>query len=65
MPPVSDLEIHQRLSAIAEEFDRLAGQGVSLVGGTALNTASRTLRGMAQVIWEHSLALPDESSTPQ
>jgi hypothetical protein len=38
----------------------MAAQGVSLVGGAALNTACRTLRGMAQAIYEHSLATPDE-----
>jgi hypothetical protein len=60
MNPVSDLEIYQRFVALADEFDRMAAQGVSLVGGAALNTAGRTLRGMAQAIYEHSLATPDE-----
>jgi len=56
MSGVSDLEIYQRLSAVAEEFDRLTAQGVSLIGGVALGTACRSLRGMAAAIYEHSLA---------
>lgn len=65
MSVVSDLEVYQRLTAAAEAFDHLAAQGVSVVGGAALNTAARSLRGMAQVIYEHSLATPDEGATPQ
>ena len=65
MPPVSDLEIYQRLLTVAEEFERLTAQGASLIGGAALNTAGRSLRGMAQAIYDHSLAVPDEDSRPQ
>lgn len=65
MNPVSDLEIYQRFAAIAEEFDGLAKRGVSLIGGTALNTACRTLRGMAAAIYEHSLAASEEDGLPQ
>jgi hypothetical protein len=55
MSPVSDLEVYQRLVAAADEFDRLFAQGVSVVSGAALNTACRSLRGMAQALYEHSL----------
>jgi hypothetical protein len=65
MNPVSDLEIYQRLAAIADEFDLLAKRGVSLIGGTALNTACRSLRGMATAIYEHSLAVSDGDGLPQ
>lgn len=65
MNPVSDLEVYQRILAMADELERIAAQGVSLVGGAALNTACRTLRGMAQAVYEHSLAAPDEDATPQ
>ena len=65
MSLLSDLEIYQRLLAAADEFDRLQTRGVSLVGGAALNTACRTLRGMAQAIYEHSLATPEEGVRPQ
>jgi hypothetical protein len=65
MSGTSDLEIYQRLAAIADEFDKLAAQGVSLIGGTALNTACRTLRGMAEAIYVHSLSQPEQDSLPQ
>jgi hypothetical protein len=65
MSPVSDLEVYQRLVSVADEFERMQAQGVTLVGGAALNTACRSLRGMAQAIYEHSLAVVDEDATPQ
>lgn len=65
MNPVSDLEIYQRITAIADEFDLLTKRGASLIGGTALNTACRTLRGMAQAIYEHSLASSEDDGVPQ
>jgi hypothetical protein len=64
MSPLNDLEVFRRLVAIADELDHMAAQGVSLVGGAALNTACRTLRGMAQAVYEHSLTA-DENATPQ
>jgi hypothetical protein len=64
MSPISDLEVYKRLAEVAEEFERMQAQGPSLVGGAALNTASRTLRGMAQAVYEHSLAA-DEDATRQ
>ena len=65
MSGVSDLEIYQRLSTVADEFDRLAAQGVSLIGGAALTTARQSLRGMAAAIYEHSLAAGEEDQLPQ
>lgn len=65
MNPVSDLELYQRFTAIAEEFDLLTRRGASLIGGTALTTACRTLRGMAEAIYEHSLAVSEEDGLPQ
>lgn len=65
MSGISDLEIYQRFTALAAELDRMAARGPSLVGGAALNTAVRSLRGMASAIYEHSLAATDEDSTPQ
>jgi hypothetical protein len=61
MSALSDLEIYQRLNAMADELDQLAKRGVSLIGGTALNTAGRTLRGMAKAVYEHSLGVADDS----
>jgi hypothetical protein len=65
MSGTSDLEIYQRFTAIADEFDRVAAQGVSLIGGTALSTACRALRGLATAIYEHSLSQPEQDSLPQ
>jgi len=65
MNPVSDLEIYQRFTVMADELDGLARRGVSLIGGAALNTACRTLRGMAAAIYEHSLAASEEDGLPQ
>jgi hypothetical protein len=64
MSPVSDLEVYQRLLAAADEFEKLQA-AATLVGGAALNTACRTLRGMAQAIYEHSLAASADESKPQ
>lgn len=61
MSGTSDLEIYQRFTVMAEELDKLATQGVSLIGGTALSTAARSLRGMADAIYEHSLSVTDDS----
>ena len=64
MSGVTDLEIFQRLNAVADEFDQLAARGASLVGGAALGTACRSLRGMAAAIYEHSLS-SEEGVLPQ
>jgi hypothetical protein len=60
MSGVSDLEIFQRFTAIAEELDALSARGPTFVGGAALETASRTLRGMAMAIYEHSISAADD-----
>jgi hypothetical protein len=65
MSGVTDIEIYHRLSAVADEFDELAARGVSLIGGAALGTACRSLRGMAAAIYEHSLAAGEEDQLPQ
>lgn len=65
MNPLSDLEIYQRLVTLADELEAMRAQGVSLIGGAALESASRTLTGMAKAIYEHSLSQPDENSPPQ
>jgi hypothetical protein len=65
MNPLSDLDVYQRLVAMADELQAMRAQGVSLLAGAALETASRSLSGMAQAVYEHSLAGADENSTPQ
>lgn len=56
MTSASDLDIYRRLSAMAEELEGLAGEGVSLISQTALGTAAMSLRGVASAIYEHSLS---------
>jgi hypothetical protein len=65
MSAVTDLEIYQRLTAIAEELEQMAGRSPSLIGGTALSTACRSLIGMADAIYEHSLTLADDEGPSQ
>ena len=60
MSGVSDLEIYQRFTAMAEELERMGGRGPTLIGGTALSTACRTLRGMASAIYEHSISVSED-----
>jgi hypothetical protein len=59
MDGVSDLEIYQRFTAMVEELDALFARGPSLAGGAALSTASRTLRGMASALYEHSISVAE------
>jgi hypothetical protein len=61
---VSDLEIYRRFTAMAEELDRIVQQGPSLAGGAALDTACRTLRGMAAALYEHSIGQDGEELNP-
>ncbi|HEY2753764.1 hypothetical protein [Phenylobacterium sp.] len=61
MTGVSDIAIYQKLTAIADELDQLAGEGASLVGEAALLTAARTVRGMAGAVYKHIMNDTDES----
>jgi hypothetical protein len=62
MQPLSDLDAYRRLSAMAEELDRMSGLAESLVAGTALNTAALTLRGVASALYQHCLSEDGEAS---
>lgn len=53
---LSDLDVYQQLTRIAAELDALQAAAISLIGQTALNTAAKTVRGMAQAVYEHSLS---------
>ena len=59
--PVSDIQVYQTLTAIADELDQLASQGASLVGDAALTTAARTVRGMAGAVYQHIMGRSDET----
>jgi hypothetical protein len=60
MRTLTDLEVYQRLTGMVEELDQLASESVSLIGETALKTASATLRGMASAVYEHSLSQDEQ-----
>jgi ubiquinone biosynthesis protein UbiJ len=55
-PPVSDIQVYQKLSAVADELDQLASEGASLIGDAALNTAARTVRGMANAVYQQIMS---------
>jgi hypothetical protein len=56
MATVSDIAVYQKLTEMADELDDLAAQGAGLVGEAALQTASRTLRGMANAVYQHIMS---------
>lgn len=60
MAEVSDITVYQKLIEIADDLDILTAQGATLVGDAALTTASRTVRGMAQAVYQHIMAASDE-----
>jgi hypothetical protein len=60
MPYTTDIAVYQKLTEIADELDEMAAQGATLVGGAALMTASRNVRGMATVVYKHIMNAADE-----
>lgn len=60
MTEVSDIAVYQKLSEVADDLDELASQGVSLVGEVALNTAAKTVRGMASAVYQRIMSGDDE-----
>jgi hypothetical protein len=52
----TDLDVYRKLSAIAEELERMATEDASLISQTALSTAAMSLRGVASAIYEHSIS---------
>jgi hypothetical protein len=53
MAEISDIAVYQKLTEVADELDQLAAEGASLVGGVALETAAKTVRGMASAVYQH------------
>jgi hypothetical protein len=53
MAEVSDIAVYQKLSEMADELDRLAAEGPTMVGEVALETAAKTVRGMASAVYQH------------
>jgi hypothetical protein len=60
MSDVSDIAVYQKLTQIADDLDIMAEQGATLVGDAALTTASRTVRGMAQAVYQHIMSSADQ-----
>jgi len=61
MAQVSDIAVYQKLSEVADELDQLASQGATLVGEVALETAAKTVRGMANAVYKHIMSASDET----
>jgi hypothetical protein len=62
MADVSDIEVYQKLTEIADDLEVLAARGASLVGDVALTTAARTVRGMASAVYQHIMAERDTAA---
>jgi hypothetical protein len=56
MSQVTDIAVYQKLTEVADELDQMAAEGPSLVGEVALDTAAKTVRGMAQAVYKHIMA---------
>jgi hypothetical protein len=56
MAEVSDIAVYQKLSQIADELDQMVSQGATLVGEVALDTASKTVRGMANAVYKRIMS---------
>ena len=56
MDEISDIAAYQKLTEVADELDEMASQGASLVGGVALETAAKTVRGMASAVYKHIMS---------
>jgi hypothetical protein len=55
-PNISDIAVFRKLAAVADELDKLASEGASLIGNAALTTAAMTVRGMAKAVYEQIMA---------
>jgi hypothetical protein len=60
MAPVTDIAVYQKLTEVADELDQMVSEGPTLVGDAALNTAARTVRGMASAVYQHIMSTSDE-----
>ena len=60
MAEVSDIAVYQKLSQIADELEDMVAEGASLVGEAALGTASKTVRGMANAVYQRIMADRDD-----
>jgi len=56
MSAVTDIEVYQKLCIVADDLDAMAAEGASLIGDAALTTAARTVRGMANAVYEQIMS---------
>lgn len=61
MTETSDIAVYQKLTEVADELDQMAADGASLVGVVALETASKTVRGMATAVYQRIMADRDDA----
>ena len=60
MAETTDITVYQKLTEVADELDQMAAEGASVVGTVALETAARTVRGMASAVYQRIMADGDE-----
>lgn len=60
MADITDIAVYQKLTEVADELDQMAADGASVVGTVALETASKTVRGMASAIYQRIMADRDD-----
>ena len=63
MAETSDIAVYQKLTEVADALDQMAADGASMVGVVALETASKTVRGMASAVYQRIMA--DRDDAPQ
>jgi len=56
MSAVTDIEVYQTLCVVADDLDSMAARGATLIGEAALQTAARTVRGMANAVYEQIMS---------
>jgi hypothetical protein len=61
MGNVTDIEVYQKLTEIADDLEVMAARGATLVGEAALGTAVRTIRGMATAVYQHIMSDREET----
>jgi len=60
MAEVTDITVYQKLTEVADELDQMAAEGASMVGVVALETAAKTVRGMATAVYQRIMADRDD-----
>ena len=60
MAEVTDITVYQKLTEVADELDQMAADGASMVSVVALETASKTVRGMATAVYQRIMADRDD-----